>query len=107
MGEEDLRGADYVTAWMPSLMHCMFLAEPRTEAIMGEPKASHLRQIANLARSGFEHLRDFDFPHKRASRVRLERQHFFEARLWARPKTGRGTPLDLAPARLLTQGDRQ
>ena len=105
VGESDLRGADYVTAWMPSLMHYMFLAEPRTEAVMGEPKASHLRQLANLGQCGFGHLRDFDFPHKRAALVRLERQHFFEAPLWARPESGRGAPLDLAPARLLTLGE--
>lgn len=105
VGEAELRGADYVTAWLPSLMHYMFLAEPRTEAIMGEPKASHLRQLANLGRGGFAHLRDFDFPHKRSALVRLERQHFFEARLWARPETGCGAPLALSPARLLTLGE--
>lgn len=105
VGEEDTRGVEYVTAWLPSLMHYMFLAEPRTEAILGEPKASHLRQLKNLGRGGFAHVRDFDFSHKRASLVRLERQHFFESRLWARPETGRGTPLTLSPARLITQGD--
>ncbi len=104
VGEPDLRGADHVTAWMPSLMHYMFLAEPRTEAVVGEPKASHQRQLNNLGRCGFGHLRDFDFPHKRSTLVRLERQHFFEARVWARPETGRGTPLALSPARLLTEG---
>jgi acetyl CoA:N6-hydroxylysine acetyl transferase len=81
IGEEDTRGADYVTAWLPSLMHYLFLAEPRTEAVMGEPKASHLQQLKNLMRSGFAHVRDFDFAHKRAALVRLERQHFFEARM--------------------------
>lgn len=105
VGEEDTRGVEYVTAWLPSLMRYMFLAEPRTEAILGEPKASHLRQLKNLGRGGFAHVRDFDFSHKRASLVRLERQHFFESRLWARPETGRGTPLTLSPARLITQGD--
>ena len=101
VGEADLRGADHVTAWLPSLMHYMFLAEPRTQAVMGEPRASHQRQLTNLARGGFARLRDFDFPHKRATLVRLERQHFFEARLWARPPDGQGDPSPLAPARLL------
>lgn len=104
VGEADIRGADYVTAWMPSLMHYMFLAEPRTQAILGEPKASHAQQLKNLGRGGFAHVRDFDFAHKRASLVRLERQHFFESRLWARPETGGGDPLLLSPARLLSQG---
>lgn len=105
VGETDLRGKDYVTAWLPSLMHYMFLAEPRTQAIMGEPRASHLQQLNNLARGGFARLRDFDFPHKRAALVQLERQHFFEARLWARPPEGQGDPLPLAPATLLRKGD--
>lgn len=105
IGEEDTRGADYVTAWLPSLMHYVFLAEPRTDAIMGEPKASHSQQLRNLGRGGFAHLRDFDFAHKRAALVQLERQHFFEARLWARPDAPTGAPLTLSPARLLTKGD--
>lgn len=107
VGEEDIRGADYVTAWLPSLMHYIFLAEPRTQFIMGEPKASHTQQLRNLSRGGFAHLRDFDFPHKRASLVRLERQHFFEARLWARPETGSGTPLAFSPTQLPETGDWQ
>lgn len=107
VGEEDIRGADYVTAWLPSLMHYMFLAEPRTQFVMGEPKASHTQQLRNLSRGGFAHLREFDFIHKRASLVRLERQHFFEARLWARPETGGGAPLAFSPARLPETGDWQ
>lgn len=105
IGEDDVRGADYVTAWMPSLMHYMFLAEPRTQSILGEPKASHVRQLTNLSRGGFAHLRQFDFSHKRASLVCLERQHFFEARLWARPEGGRGEPLAFTPAHLPSAGD--
>ena len=107
IGEQDFRGADYVTAWMPSLMHYMFLVEPRTQALVGEPKASHLKQLNNLKRGGFAHVRDFDFDHKRASLVRLERQHFFEARLWARPEFGQGTPLSLSLTNLRRTGEDQ
>lgn len=110
IGDPDLRGADYVTAWMPSLMHYMFLVEPRTQAVVGEPKASHLKQLKNLGRGGFAHVRNFDFAHKRATLVRLERQHFFESRLWARPDTGQadtdqGTPLSLSLTRLRRTGE--
>lgn len=104
IGEDAMRGADCVTAWMPSLMHYMFLAEPRTQALMGEPKASHLKQLKNLGRGGFAHVRDFDFSHKRATLVRLERQHFFESRIWARPDTGQGQPLALSLTKLLGTG---
>lgn len=105
VGEEDIRGPDCVTEWLPSLMHYMFLVEARTQFVMGELKASHAPQLHNLSRGGFARLREFDFPHKRASLVRLERQHFFEARLWARPETGGGAPLVFSPARLATTGD--
>ncbi|WP_339115562.1 GNAT family N-acetyltransferase [Thioclava sp. GXIMD2076] len=105
VGEESVRGADYITAWLPSLMHYMFLSEPRCARIMGEPKASHAQQLRNLARAGFAHLRDFDFPHKRASLVALDRQHFFETRAWARPAPTDGQPLRLSAARLLDKGD--
>lgn len=104
IGEEDTRGANYVTAWMPSLMHYMFLAEPRLGAIMGEPKTSHHKQLKNLGRCGFAHIREFDFSHKRASLVRLERQHFFEARIWARYQPGDGRPLSLSLTRLMENG---
>jgi RimJ/RimL family protein N-acetyltransferase len=107
IGEDDMRGADCVTAWMPSLMHYMFLAEPRTQALMGEPKASHLKQLKNLGRGGFAHVRDFDFSHKRATLVRLERQHFFESRIWARPDTGQGQPLALSLTKLLGTGTKK
>ncbi|KEP68313.1 siderophore biosynthesis protein [Thioclava dalianensis] len=105
VGEAAYRGAAYITAWLPSLMHYMFLAEPRCARIMGEPKASHTQQLRNLGRAGFAHLRDFDFPHKRASLVQLDRQHFFEARLWARPEPAQGAPLAFSSARILDQGD--
>lgn len=100
VGEGDIRGADYVTAWMPSLMHYIFLSDPKTQNVMGEPKVSHTRQLTNLSRGGFAHLREFDFSHKRASLVCLERQHFFEARLWARPENPSGAPLAFSPSNL-------
>lgn len=106
VGEEHARGADYITAWLPSLMHYMFLAEPRTQALVGEPAASHHQQIRNLTRSGFARVKDFDFAHKRATLVRLERDYFFKSRLWARPNPeDPGRPLRLSCSALLTRGN--
>ena len=106
VGEEHARGADYITAWLPSLMHYMFLAEPRTQALVGEPAASHHQQIRNLTRSGFARVKDFDFAHKRATLVRLERDYFFKSRLWARPDPeDPGRPLRLSCSALLTRGN--
>ena len=97
VGDASARGADYITAWLPSLMHYMFLTEPRTQAIVGEPATSHTQQLRNLTRSGFARVKDFDFPHKRATLIRLERDYFFKARLWARPNPQYpGKPLRLS-----------
>lgn len=82
IGEESCRGKAWITAWLPSLMHFMFLDDPRTMRIVGEPKASHLQQIRNLDRAGFSKVKHFDFPHKRALLVMLLRERFFEDSLW-------------------------
>lgn len=82
VGEPDFRGRKWLTAWLPSLMHFIFLDEPRTQRIVGEPRATHEQQIRNLDRSGFAKVKQFDFPHKRAMLVMLTRERFFGDRLW-------------------------
>lgn len=82
IGEPACRGKQFITAWLPSLMHFMFLDEARTQRIVGEPRATHEQQIRNLDRSGFAKVKHFDFPHKRALLVMLTRERFFGDRLW-------------------------
>lgn len=82
IGEPAYRGKQWITAWLPSLMHFIFLDDPRTQRIVGEPRASHEQQIRNLDRSGFAKVKHFDFPHKRALLVMLTRERFFDDRLW-------------------------
>jgi RimJ/RimL family protein N-acetyltransferase len=82
VGEESFRGKPWFTAWLPSLLHLMFLDDPRTERIVQEPSAAHHRQLRNLQRSGFAHIRSVDLPTKRAAIVSISRQHFFSNRLW-------------------------
>jgi len=80
IGEENVRGRPWVTAWLPSLMHYIFLDDVRTQRIVGEPRADHVQQINNLDRNGFAKIKEFDFPHKRAMLVSLLRERFFEER---------------------------
>ncbi len=82
IGEPACRGKRWITAWLPSLMHFIFLDDPRTQRIVGEPRASHEQQIRNLDRSGFAKVKHFDFPHKRAMLVMLMRERFFGDCLW-------------------------
>lgn len=93
VGEDAFRGRRFVSAWLPSLMHYMFLDDPRTQRIVGEPAATHVQQIRNLEMSGFAKLKTFDFPHKRAMLVMLTRERFFGDRLWLpAPETTGTTP---------------
>lgn len=82
VGEDAFRGRRWFTAWLPSLLHLMFLDEARTERIVQEPQANHYRQLRNLQRSGFSHIKTVDFPSKRAAIVSISRQRFFSERLW-------------------------
>jgi len=82
IGEPAYRGKQWIIAWLPSLMHFMFLDEARTRRIVGEPRATHEQQIRNLDRSGFAKVKHFDFPHKRALLVMLTRERFFGDQLW-------------------------
>lgn len=82
VGEEDCRGRNWVTAWLPSLMHYLFLDDARTQRIVGEPRVDHAAQLRNLDRAGFGRIKEIVLPHKRAVLVRLEREHFFSERLW-------------------------
>lgn len=82
IGEEAYRGRSWFTAWLPSLLHFMFLDDPRTERIVQEPEASHSRQLRNLQRSGFCLSATVDLPTKRAAIVEISRRKFFGDRLW-------------------------
>lgn len=82
IGEEEYRGKAWFTAWLPSLLHYMFLDDARTQRIVQEPQSNHYRQLKNLHRSGFSHIATVDFPGKRAAILSMTRQHFFSSRLW-------------------------
>lgn len=74
------RGPDCVAAWLPSLVHYLFLDDPRTQAVMCEPRHDNERMIGYLLRHGFAAIKPFDLPHKRALLMRTIREAFFDAR---------------------------
>jgi hypothetical protein len=82
VGEDAYRGRRFISAWLPSLMHYLLLDDCRTQRIVGEPAMAHVQQIRNLETSGFAKIKNFDFPHKRATLVMLLRERFFGDRLW-------------------------
>jgi|TARA_R110001599_G_scaffold348801_1_gene576395 RimJ/RimL family protein N-acetyltransferase len=78
VGEDHHRGPHKVACWLPSLVHYLFLDEPRTQRIVSEPRSDNDRMIHHLQNTGFDRVRDFDFPHKRAALMSLSRERFFE-----------------------------
>jgi len=82
IGEPSFRGKDFATAWLTSISHYLFLADPRTRRVVGEPRADHAQQLRNLDKSGYAKVKEFDFPHKRAMLVMLLREHYFGGAYW-------------------------
>lgn len=78
VGEDHHRGPHKVACWLPSLVHYLFLDEPRTNRIVSEPRSDNDRMIGHLMNTGFSRLRDFNFPHKRAALMSLARERFFD-----------------------------
>lgn len=91
VGEPKFRGRPYLTAWMPSISHYLFLADCRTQRIVIEPRSDNHKMIRSLSRCGYALLKEFDFPHKRAMLGMLLRERFFGEALWhPRPEAGGG-----------------
>lgn len=82
IGEPHFRGKPFVTAWLPSISHYLFLDDDRTQRVVIEPRSDNTKMLRNLARCGYAHLKEFDFPHKRATLGMLLRERFFAEQLW-------------------------
>jgi acetyl CoA:N6-hydroxylysine acetyl transferase len=78
VGEDRFRGPHRVAAWLPSLVHFLFLDDPRTRNVVAEPRADNAKMIDYLQRTGFHKVKEFDFPHKRAALMVLPREVFFD-----------------------------
>ena len=77
VGEARFRGKPFLTAWLPSLSHYLFLDDCRTRHIVVEPRWDNQKMRKSLQRCGYALLKEFDFPHKRAVLGMLSRERFF------------------------------
>ncbi|MET0389814.1 MAG: GNAT family N-acetyltransferase [Polyangiales bacterium] len=78
VGEQRFRGPARVRAWLRSLVHYLFLDDPRTRRVVAEPRADNQKMIDYLCGSaGFYVEKQFDFPHKRAAMAIVPRETFF------------------------------
>lgn len=78
VGEERFRGPHFVNAWLQSLVHYLFLDDPRTRNVVAEPRADNAKMIAYMQAAGFHKTKEFDFPHKRAAMMVLPREVYFD-----------------------------
>lgn len=78
VGEDSHRGPHKVASWLTALTHFLFLDDPRTQRVVAEPRADNARMIGHMHSAGFYCQKEFDFPHKRAALMAIERERFFD-----------------------------
>ncbi|CAJ2506662.1 Uu.00g078480.m01.CDS01 [Anthostomella pinea] len=78
VGDVRFRGPHRVTAWWSSLMHYLFLDDPRTMHLIGEPKFTNSSVLAYDFIHGFGLDKFVDLPHKRSAFMRCSRERFFQ-----------------------------
>ena len=78
VGDVRFRGPHRVTAWWSSLIHFLFLDDPRTMDVVGEPKNTNSTVVMYDLMHGFGIEHFVDLPHKRSACVRCPRHRFFQ-----------------------------
>lgn len=77
VGEQAFLGKGQTPHWLNAVSHFLFLAEPRTRHIWGEPKADNKAMLRHTETTTWEKRGEFDFPHKRAALLCNPRDRFF------------------------------
>ncbi|THG98059.1 hypothetical protein EW145_g7490 [Phellinidium pouzarii] len=78
VGEEKFRGQIFSQSWFRSVTHFMFLADPRTARIIGEPKRNNPAIIKTSVDAGMHIKTAFYFPYKYSVMTCNLRERFFK-----------------------------
>ncbi|MBQ4847986.1 GNAT family N-acetyltransferase [Pseudoalteromonas sp. MMG005] len=77
VGNELFRGSKFFKAWCTAISHFIFLDDIRTHKIILEPRSDNHRLLNQIHKLGFKTEFEFEFPHKRAALVSIQRTEFF------------------------------
>lgn len=78
VGNADFRGRHRVNAWWSATMHYIFLDDPRTMRVVGEPKYVNTNVISIDLINGFSIEKFVDLGHKRSALMICPRERYFQ-----------------------------
>lgn len=79
VGNTKFLGFKNTDALLKSASHFIFLDDPRTRRIMGEPRHDNQKLLRYLLHfKSWRKVKEFDFPHKRAALLECSRELFFQ-----------------------------
>lgn len=84
-GDDTFRDRDMVSAWLPSLMHFLFLDDLRTRRCIVTPAPDQAWLLDRLPQNGFALPDATDLPDGPVMPAQLFRDGFFRNRLWLPP----------------------
>lgn len=73
VGEQEYRGSHRVAIWLSALVHYCWLADPRTQTVMLEPRVDNEKIIQYLQNAGFYKEGEVTFPHKQSALMKIKR----------------------------------
>ena len=77
IGDKRFLGRHNTTLWLNLVNDFIFKDDPRTERVVGEPRADNVGLLKYLEHTSFVKTKEFDFPHKRAALLECYRDQFY------------------------------
>ncbi len=81
VGEPEFLGGGRTHHLLNAVSHFLFLLDPRTDQLVGEPRSDNKNLLKWLEHTAWYKEKEFDFPHKHAALVKCHKAAFFETQL--------------------------